>query len=109
MMEKNPDEIKSTNMTLRKTYFNRSRAFTILSIVFSVIVLMSFGINNGAKNNNPGNDKKDSVASVKAFMQVYKVLMSPRCMNCHPAGDVPLTGDDSHLHNMTPQRGKDGK
>ena len=51
----------------------------------------------------------DSVASVQAFMEVYKVLMSPRCMNCHPAGDVPLQGDDSHLHTMSPQRGKDGK
>ena len=38
---------------------------------------------------------KDSVGSVKAFMQVYKVLMSPRCMNCHPNGDVPLQGDDN--------------
>ena len=52
---------------------------------------------------------KDSVESVKAFMDVYKVLMSPRCMNCHPAGDVPLQGDDNRLHNMFPQRGKDGK
>ena len=52
---------------------------------------------------------KDSLASVRAFAKVYKVLMSPRCMNCHPSGDVPLQGDDSHLHTMGPQRGKDGK
>ena len=52
---------------------------------------------------------KDSVESVKAFMKVYDVLMSPRCMNCHPSGDVPLQGDDSHAHTMTPIRGKDGK
>ncbi|RZJ73022.1 hypothetical protein [Flavobacterium sp.] len=53
--------------------------------------------------------KKDSVASVKAFRQVYKVLMHPRCMNCHPKGDIPLQGDDSHVHAMQPKRGKDGK
>lgn len=53
-------------------------------------------------------DKPDSAASAKAFLQVYKVLMSPRCMNCHPAGDIPLQGDDSHLHTMSPKRGKDG-
>jgi hypothetical protein len=52
---------------------------------------------------------KDSVASVKAFNKVYTVLMSPRCMNCHPSGDVPLQGDDSHLHTMFPKRGTDGK
>lgn len=53
--------------------------------------------------------KKDSIASVKAFEKVYSVLMSPRCMNCHPVGDVPLQGEDSHLHQMFPQRGPDGK
>jgi cytochrome c5 len=53
--------------------------------------------------------KKDSIASVMAFKNVYKVLMSPRCVNCHPKGDVPLQGDDSHLHVMAPKRGLDGK
>jgi len=50
----------------------------------------------------------DSIVSVKAFMQVYKVLMSPRCMNCHPSGDAPLQGDDSHVHTMSVKRGVDG-
>ncbi|MEO5999017.1 MAG: hypothetical protein ABIN89_19760 [Chitinophagaceae bacterium] len=53
--------------------------------------------------------EKNRLASVQAFGEVYKVLKSPRCMNCHPAGDVPLQGDDSHLHQMAPKRGKDGK
>ena len=35
--------------------------------------------------------------------------MHPRCMNCHPAGDQPLQGDDSHIHTQNVQRGKDGK
>jgi hypothetical protein len=52
---------------------------------------------------------KDSVGSAKAFMSVYRVLMSPRCMNCHPSGDAPLQGDDSHIHTMNIKRGIDGK
>jgi mono/diheme cytochrome c family protein len=52
---------------------------------------------------------KDSIASQKAFLQVYKVLMSPRCMNCHPSGDVPLQGDDNHLHPQGVKRGPEGK
>lgn len=52
---------------------------------------------------------KDSIGSKKAFLAAYKVLMSPRCMNCHPKGDVPLQGDDSHLHTQNVQRGVDGK
>ncbi len=53
--------------------------------------------------------KNDSIASVEAFKQVYKVLMSPRCVNCHPKGDIPLQGDNSVIHSMQPKRGKDGK
>jgi hypothetical protein len=30
-------------------------------------------------------------------------------MNCHPAGDVPLQGDDSHPHAQNVRRGPDGK
>lgn len=32
------------------------------------------------------------------FEEVGKVLTNARCMNCHPAGDHPLQGDDSHEH-----------
>ena len=32
------------------------------------------------------------------FQEVAKVLSHPRCMNCHPAGDRPLQGDDHHDH-----------
>ena len=48
-------------------------------------------------------------ASARAFMEVYRVLQHPRCMNCHPAGDSPLHGDDSHPHTFHVTRGVDGK
>lgn len=47
--------------------------------------------------------------SIDAFLQVYRVLLSPRCMNCHPDGDAPLQGDDSHVHVQLVKRGPDGK
>ena len=80
-------------------------------IIISVVTFMSFGLKNAATADKSRNENinTDSVESVKAFMDVYKVLMSPRCMNCHPSGDIPLQGDDSRLHAMLPQRGKDGK
>ena len=86
------------------------KTITVLAIIISVAIFMSFDLKNesplGGKNETI---KKDSVESVKAFMDVYKVLMSPRCMNCHPSGDIPLQGDDSHIHTMLPRRGRDGK
>jgi len=92
-----------------KTYFLPIKTIAVLSIFLSVIVLMSFSFKNGSTTTKNEIINKDSVESVRAFMDVYKVLMSPRCMNCHPSGDVPLQGDDSHIHTMLPQRGKDGK
>jgi hypothetical protein len=50
----------------------------------------------------------DAAAARAAFLVVYKVLTSPRCQNCHPAGDAPLQGDDSHVHLQNVTRGKDG-
>ena len=52
--------------------------------------------------------KQDTEVSRSAFLQVYRVLTSPRCQNCHPAGDAPLQGDDSHVHLQNVKRGKDG-
>jgi hypothetical protein len=47
-------------------------------------------------------------ATVKAGKEgwkgVYAVLMSPRCMNCHPAGDRPLQTDANLPHAMNISR-----
>ncbi len=98
---------------IKKSYYLPIKMIAVLVVILSVITGMASASKD--KPDFTNNDtpleiiKNDSIKSVKAFMQVYTVLMSPRCMNCHPAGDVPLQGDDSHLHTMLPQRGKDGK
>jgi cytochrome c5 len=90
------------------------RAFAVAGILLIAIGIMGFALNSNDEHETAlappvPEIKKDSIASVKAFKQVYSVLMSPRCMNCHPSGDIPLQGDDSHLHTMSPQRGIEGK
>jgi mono/diheme cytochrome c family protein len=93
-------------------YFLPLKVIVVLVVIVSVVVFTT----SAFKNNNSAMDTADyknadtdSTESVQAFLQVYKVLMSPRCMNCHPAGDEPLQGDDSKIHTMKVQRGKDGK
>jgi hypothetical protein len=39
------------------------------------------------------------------FEEAAKVITSPRCMNCHPAGDSPHQGNDRHVHEPTALRG----
>jgi len=53
--------------------------------------------------------KPDASTSSAAFLQFYRVLTSPRCQNCHSAGDAPLQGDDSHVHIQNVKRGADGR
>jgi len=100
-----------------KTGKNKFRIERFKTIIVMIVVCVAVGVMSSSFDNKRNTvvvtdqptDERDSVESVKAFMQVYKVLMSPRCLNCHPAGDVPLQGDDSHIHTMLPKRGKDGK
>ncbi|HUJ62063.1 MAG TPA: Isoquinoline 1-oxidoreductase subunit [Kofleriaceae bacterium] len=49
-------------------------------------------------------DGDRTATGTAAFMTVYRALESPRCMNCHPAGDAPLQFDDSRPHAMNISR-----
>ncbi|HLH93103.1 MAG TPA: Isoquinoline 1-oxidoreductase subunit [Xanthobacteraceae bacterium] len=51
-------------------------------------------------------DIADRAARSRAlFTEAAKVLTSPRCMNCHPAGDHPTQGNDNHAHEPAVARG----
>lgn len=52
----------------------------------------------------PGKSPVSATDGAKAFVEVAKVLQSPRCMNCHPAGDRPLQTDASTPHKMNVSR-----
>ncbi len=84
----------------------RFRKMSVIATIISIVVATTSSFRHPPKTTSSG---KDSVESVKAFMQVYGVLMSPRCVNCHPSGDIPLQGDAGQLHAMSPKRGIDGK
>lgn len=50
----------------------------------------------------------DSAARSRAiFIEASRVMLSPRCTNCHPAGDTPLQGDNGQLHDPPVLRGDD--
>ena len=101
------------NEDLKKIAPKGVRKYALVAVFLSMTILTAFSF--ARKNANDGKYEaiplinKDSIESVKAFQKVYSVLMSPRCMNCHPSGDIPLQGDDSHLHQMSQKRGVDGK
>jgi hypothetical protein len=54
-------------------------------------------------------DIADRAARSRAlFAEAAKVITSPRCVNCHPAGDHPTQGDNEHVHEPTAFRGEAG-
>lgn len=63
---------------------------------------------------DPGEGQETSSEPLKnrradgAFGQMMAVLTHKRCLNCHPSGDRPRQGEDSHLHRFEVQRGEDG-
>ncbi|MFA6083969.1 hypothetical protein [Mucilaginibacter sp.] len=87
----------------------KKRSLAVIGTLLIMVAIMAFSLDTSKTIAPLVVVKKDSLASVTAFKQVYTVLMSARCMNCHPSGDVPLQGDDSHLHTMFPKRGVEGK
>jgi mono/diheme cytochrome c family protein len=68
---------------------------------FAAASLLAFGVRASARD--------DPARAQGAFLKAYPVFMHPRCQNCHPAGDTPLQGDDSHVHDLLRlRRGPDG-
>jgi cytochrome c5 len=81
------------------------RPMMCVGVAAAAVVVATVGV----LANTPKPAKADANASREAFLQVYKVLTSPRCQNCHPAGDAPLQGDHSHVHIQNVKRGEDGR
>jgi hypothetical protein len=97
--------------TMKKSCFSAFNSFTKSICLFSLVIMVYLVASSFKGNSNYASyhTPEDSAISKAAFLKVYDVLMSPRCMNCHPAGDVPLVGEASEEHDQGVTRGKKGK
>jgi hypothetical protein len=43
------------------------------------------------------------------FLEASRVLLHPRCANCHPNGDMPLQGIEGRVHEPPVQRGPEDR
>ena len=50
-----------------------------------------------------------SIPDAQLFEQMAKVLLHPRCLNCHTGVDYPKQGDDRHVHWFRVVRGSDDR
>ena len=51
----------------------------------------------------------DATRSAALFREIGKVILHPRCANCHPPDDVPRQGIDQIPHDPPVQRGADDR
>lgn len=79
----------------------------------AISMLTGFAAAETASNGLASPQSFDGIADANArsaaiFTELGKVLTSPRCTNCHPAGDRPYQGDQARLHQPPVVRGVDG-
>lgn len=72
----------------------------------TLAVLLTLGLTASLAPAQAGDSRDDSL---RAWARIAEVLRHPRCMNCHPSGDVPRQTDTRHLHRMLVTRGPDGR
>src|SRR5260221_5060117 len=85
----------------------------LLSLVFPLMVVAfvtCVGLSTGAGIERAAKAADPKLADgLTAWEQVYSVLTSPRCINCHTATNYPQQGDDRHRHFANVIRGPEGK
>ena len=75
-----------------------------LARVFILIVVVCATWNLPTKSANESRTANPN-APLAAWDQIYSVLISPRCINCHTATNYPQQGDDRHRHFANVVRG----
>jgi mono/diheme cytochrome c family protein len=82
----------------------RANTLIVAASIFlsAAIVIVSASL---AKPKTASPQKSDGLA---AWQQVYSVLISPRCINCHTASNYPEQGDNRARHFANVVRGPGG-
>jgi hypothetical protein len=103
--------ISSDRVGREATMLVNHRLLSPILLLILAVFVVCLGLSTRAE------DKRDEVLTadpdlaqgLAAWQQVYSVLISPRCINCHTATVYPQQGDDRHRHFANVVRGPEGK
>ena len=85
---------------------NTLHFLTLLLLVAGVTIGFAFSEADNFKLDEASEENfSEEKQSTAAFDKMMSVLSHKRCVNCHPSGDRPHQGEDSHVHNFNVQRG----
>ncbi len=83
----------------------RANTLIVAGSIFLCAAVAMVSISIAKPTNEPSPAAADGLA---AWQQVYSVLISPRCINCHTASNYPEQGDNRARHFANVMRGKLG-
>lgn len=69
----------------------------LLALGATALALTAFG---AVADDKATSFPAEAASPEAAFVDVARVLQSPRCLNCHPNGNAPLQGDHAAPHAM---------
>ena len=81
---------------------------SVLSFLITVLIVggVVFALNySSTESNYVPMAQATAVAEHDAYNKMMDVLMSPRCINCHPNDHIPKQADDGHPHYFGMSRG----
>lgn len=87
----------------------RSNDFVLKCVKLAVVFAACVGVSGFVYFQCAASAAGDDAKARAAFRDASKVFFSPRCANCHPAGDGPTQGDTFAVHTMEVKRGPDGR
>lgn len=89
--------------------YQRLKVFLVLLVAcVSIATIATASLNTDANGDNMAPIAvSDNLTLDDPFDKMMAVLTHKRCVNCHPAGDRPRQGEDSHLHYFGVMRGED--
>src|SRR5258707_76027 len=80
----------------------------VRSLLLLLFCLACIVVSRSALSSNDFKGREARSDGLAAWQQVYSVLTSPRCINCHTATNYPQQGDDRHHHFANVIRGPEG-
>jgi hypothetical protein len=116
---KGGDATKAPPRRLTQRFEMRSKVAVMqkrsMAIVLVAVLVITYMVAGDATAQTPDQLRPSSAfsnipdrgaRSRALFGEAAEVITSPRCMNCHPAGNQPHQGDDQHVHKPPAMRGE---
>jgi hypothetical protein len=94
-------------MISKRTSVRRISFFLLIALAIWCAVSFAVAERTARGTSAPATDRRSE--GLAAWQQIYSVLASPRCINCHTATNYPQQGDDRHRHVANVIRGPEGK